>query len=299
MKVPDKLEVVKSLREFPGTFAKAVSSPAFYGEVAAGKAKASPFKYFFILTVLLAVIQASFVTAAVVPGVRLIIAKLRENIVDLYPADLTIKITKGEVTTDVPQPYKIPLSQLKRLLPDSTSDLGPAGLSAENLLVVDTKAKADDFSKYKTLALLTKSGMVIVDTESTGGFRYYPIPPEANQTIDRRFVRSLWSQAAPLFNWVIPAIVAVIWVGLLLAYPVWNLIYLLFGALFLMVGTKFIGRRPLSYKTAYKYGLYSITVPLVLGFLLNLTGIAIPVPFFFSLVFLVFSLLMLKLGKEG
>jgi hypothetical protein len=280
---------MNSIAAFPQNLKKAVSSPAFYKEVPNGKFGPA-IKYFLILTVLLAIVKSILVSLTIVPGVETLISKLRENIVNLYPAELTVTITNGQLSTNAKEPLIIPLSSLDKILPQAKSDINQP--AEENLLVIDTKASPSDFPKLKTAVLLTRDGLVIADRES-GGYRYTPIPSETNLTIDRRFVRSLWSQFSPYINYVIPGLITLIFLSLILWIPNWNLSYLIFSALLIKLSSKIVKNNPLSYRTAFKIGLYSITVPLLAEFIFGLFNFSLP-PLTFTLIFLFFTLYILR-----
>lgn len=281
---------MKLFRDFPTTVVKAVSSPAFYKDVIKGKIGGG-FGYFLLLTFLLAAIETALISVAIIPSTEILLAKIRENIVDIFPADLEIKIDKGQVSTNVAQPYKIPFSQFQRLLPQATTDLSPEFPTEENFLVIDSKAKVEDFPKYKTSLLLISSGIVIPEPDN--GFRYYPMSKDTSLTIDRRMVRMAWSRISPLTQWLAPGIVGVIFVLMIFFFPVWHLVYLIFGALLLLLFARLVAIR-LSFKAAYRVGLYAITLPLLVELVVSLLLPGVSIPFYFTVIFLIFSQIMLR-----
>lgn len=285
---------MKSLTEFPQTLIKSLSSPAFYQEIIKGKF-GQALKYFTIFTLLLGIAKASIVSLTVIPPTQQFLSKLSQNILDLYPTDLVVTITNGEVSTQVGEPYAIPISVLDKLFPQAKSDLSPSGSPQfDNLVVVATGAATTDLQMYKTLILVTKTGIVVPDTD-TGGFRYYPIPKDSNLTIDRRLVRSLWSSYSPLLKWVVPVLVTFIWVWFILWYPSWYLTYLIFGTILLKLSLKIAGSS-MPFGVLYKIGLYSITLPALVVFFIEL--FALPIPFLFTLIFVGFSHLMLRTKQD-
>lgn len=277
--------------DFPTTFVKAITSPLFYHDAIRGRTGRGV-GYFLVLTMFLAVIKTALISAVVAPSLGIFLTKIRENLVDVFPSDLELKIQNGQVSTNVRQSYTIPFSQLQRLLPQATSDLAPGLPVEENFLVIDGKAKIEDFLKYKTFLLLTNSGVVISEQDN-GAFRYYPIPRDTNLTIDRRTIRVMWSRISPMTDWVVPGVVGVVFLLMFLYYPIWHLVYLIFGA-FLLVLLLRAARVKLSFRAAYRVGLYSITVPLVLDFILSIFIGDGAIPLFFTLVFLLFSQHMVR-----
>ncbi|KKT77302.1 MAG: hypothetical protein UW73_C0023G0007 [Microgenomates group bacterium GW2011_GWB1_44_8] len=282
---------MKTIRNFPTIFVKAVSSPSFYQDVIKGKTTGA-FGYFLLLTLLLALVKTLLASATLIPLANIFINKLQENIVDVFPSDLEIKIENGSVKSNMPQPYKIPFTHLQKLLPQATTDLSPQIVFEENFLVIDEKAKTEDILKYNTLLLLTNSGIVIKE-QSDAGFRYQPFSKDTNLTIDRRTVRVIWSRISPMAKWITPGIVSAVAVIMLLYYPLWHLIYLVFGSLLLLLYMR-MAKLKISFKTLYRVGLYSITLPLLINYVVSIFLPTLWLPFSFTLIFLLFSQYMLR-----
>ncbi len=278
------------LQEFPQILVKSISSREFYQSALKDKFSRA-LGYFLILTILLAIFKSVAISFAVIPALSQFVDKVATNIVNLYPSDLSVTIEGGKLTTNAKQPYLIPVSNLDKILPQAKSDINPTNQpEPENLLVIDTNASPSDFPKYKTDVLVTKTGFVISDNQ-TSGYRFYPFSSDTNVTIDRRYIRSLWSQFSPYTKWIVPVVTAVIWIGLLLWYPSWYSTYLLVGALLLKLILKISGTS-LSYGSLYKVGLYSMTLPILVIYFID--GFGISVPFLFTIIFLTSSLMLLR-----
>lgn len=87
--------------------------------------------------------------------------KYIENIVDkTIPGDLTVRIKNGVVSTNVSEPYyvTIPKEYLESL--SGLTKFDPTTISKIRILTIDTKANAEDFERYQTLALLTDSSII-------------------------------------------------------------------------------------------------------------------------------------------
>ena len=88
------------------TIATSVWSPSFYAAIAAvslGRA----LRYFLALALLLVAIRlVPFIVGGVV-----LLPLVTTGLADLYPPDLELRVTKGVVTTNVTEPYFIPMPE--------------------------------------------------------------------------------------------------------------------------------------------------------------------------------------------
>ena len=90
----------------------------------------------------------------------------------------------------------------------------------------------------------------------------------------------------PFFKFVAPILVLVVFVAMLLSF-VLNLLYLLFGALLVLVMGK-IMKQNFSYSTSYRICLHATTLPLIVGLAFSLLPIGgSHIPFFSTVLLLV------------
>ncbi|MDQ3239071.1 MAG: hypothetical protein M3P33_00965 [bacterium] len=77
----------------------------------------------------------------------------------VYPQELEIEIKQGIVQTNVTEPYYVNISSetFKGTFLENKED---TSVHKERILTIDTKAKAEDFDKYQTYALLTQENLV-------------------------------------------------------------------------------------------------------------------------------------------
>jgi len=91
--------------------------------------------------------------------------KVKSIIRTVYPAELTITIKNGYVSTNVPEPYYVNISKDFVDIFVSEEKEKPGSHSKVRLLAIDTRGKAEDFEKYQALALLTRSSLVYYGDE--------------------------------------------------------------------------------------------------------------------------------------
>src|SRR3989338_10045104 len=94
-----------------GTF----TSPDYYKTIIAAPFSFS-LKFFYLVFFLYAIVATIFFTVKWAPEVESIIRNVPSAITRAYPEELTITINKGEVTTNVVEPYLIPINAVEEAL---------------------------------------------------------------------------------------------------------------------------------------------------------------------------------------
>jgi len=132
------------------------TSPDYYADILKAPFSFS-LKFFYGFFFLYALILTSFVTVRYLLPLGDLLKFLPDKLVEMYPSELEVTIKDGEVSTNVAEPYAIPLSRFEKILDElDKSVLGESVEKVENLVVIDTRGKIDDFSRYRTYVLLTK-----------------------------------------------------------------------------------------------------------------------------------------------
>lgn len=190
---------------------------------------------------------------------------------DWYPDELVLAFSGGTLTTNVDEPYILDLPAQWR-----TMDEG----EPTHAVVIDTSATSEDFGRYGTAVLLTKTAAVVQDDN---GLRVFPYDElEEDFTINEALVAegvlglSAYTPSLPWIAWGLC-------LALLLVLPwivggaVWamNLFFLLWASLLLWVVSSIMGRNH-RYGTLYRLGLFGVTSSLLLNFALTMTGIEVP-----------------------
>lgn len=254
------------------TFKHSCYNPEFYrniAQVAWEDAFKTYFKFTFALSILFVIVSGLLL---VPQGVRFVRDNAPSLIKKYFPAELVVTINKGEVSTNVTEPYKVAMN------PDATSAFKDTAL--KNVVVIDTghKFNQETFENYETLALLTKDSLA---TQSTKG----QIAIQDLRVFS--FVSGLFTASASidvsqesLLAWVEKvraSLVYVVPLGLVATFLVTFLgfmMYLLPLFLFALVPflLAWVKKIPLSYSDAYKMSLYAILPGLVIKDVLNASG---------------------------
>lgn len=263
---------------FIKAIAGSIYSPAFYAD-ALKKGLDRALGYFLLLALLL----SAFTTAPLVysfaregqPEIK----KIVTNIVDYYPSELEVKIRNGQVTTNIKEPYMIPIPK------DSSSD------QISNIIVIDTTTpfSLSKFNEYSTLAWLSKD--IIYLKGERNEFRAYPLTDVENFTVNKAQLQKLADTVSPWISVLVPIVGVFIFIGMLFVYA-FRLVYMFFLALCIYLLTRLM-KRPLTYKNSYKIGLYAITLSLIIEIFQRFEP-SIRIPFLFTIVALAVVFINLK-----
>jgi len=232
-----------------GTF----TSPAYYKKVVAAPFSFS-LKFFYFFFFLYAFIATIFFTVKSAPGVEKFINNVPSAIIRAYPEELAVTINKGEVTTNVEEPYIIPISRVEKAFSDV---LGETTATSLNLLVIDTNALIDNFKNYDTYALLTKNNLVYIN--DNGNIEVISLKDVDGVTINQELVLKAKKAAIPYLKYITPVLALSMFLGIFVLFTSFNLVYLLFfGLIALLIGK--VMKYSLPYKKGYQLGLHLVVV---------------------------------------
>jgi hypothetical protein len=228
-------------------------------------------RYFLALALILTVIRlVPFIVGGVV-----LLPLVTTGLVDLYPADLELRVTKGVVTTNVSEPYFIPMPEYVALAD------GP-----RNIAVIDTKTRpsAAQLDEYQAAAWIHRDA-VYVRGDVAGELLPIPIDEDADLVLDRDAFEGYAADAQP---WML-VLGGVGLVGALVALYasfMLRLLYLL-AAAFLLLGVARILRYRWSYADSYKAGLFAMTSAFLVDLAVDVAGLVSPIAGFSNMFTLV------------
>lgn len=256
-----------------------IADRPFYRELKTAKT-GNAVKYFTKLLVVVAVFISLF---PIFGGLGLYfwnkdkVEDVQTQIVAAFPEELELRVKDGTVTSNVPEPYVIPLPKEW-----SGNERGRGDREIEILAVIDTTKPIDtaDFEAYQTAVIIGRDeiGFASPDDRKVQIHRIDDWDVDVVATrdsfravVDRSFqalrgVGAVLLVLSPLF----------IFSGLFIG----SLIYLLFGALIIWLAAR-LHQVPLTYGESYRYGLHLMTLPVLLSCLL--TGL-FKIPFVFTFV---------------
>lgn len=252
---------------FIQTIKNSIYSPVFYSTLLKRSFKSS-FGYFFLLILLLTVINTLLLIKPLIIDTPVQIQNLAANLVDCFPKELEVKVENGLLSSNQPEPYFIP----------QCKNLGMEG--DQNLAVIDTKTSysPQKFDEHKAAIWVTKDSIVYKrslqelrsyernDVET----RSYSLAQVQNFKLNKQVIDSFYQTASPYFKFVGPALLIISFAGIYLAYT-FRLVYLLIlAALIWLLGKAF--RYALTYGQSYKISLFAVTLGLIVELVVNLTA---------------------------
>ncbi len=273
-----------------------VYDPLFYSRIRE-KRGSSAFGYF----ALLVFVFAFFASISPLRGIATFIFQssekkdaVRQEVLAVYPDELVLTTKGGKVSMNQPSPYTIPVPMVIQNESTKNNQKVP-----KNLIVINTNKPigTDDFAVYDTFAVLSADSIGIFDQEK-GKMEIQSLEKILNEpyTLDKTQFIS--------FVAMLEKILKVVGVTLLFLLPffvffgmmLWYVIYLLFGALIIWIAAKLRGAN-WDYKTAYKAGLYLMTLPIIcVGLMSFISSQSATIPFLFTGI--LFLATLININKE-
>ena len=228
-----------------------VYSPAFYRELF-GKRFSFSLKYFYSLVVVVALVLTIVFSIEFIPQLHAMLGKFVGSSVELIPPDVTVRIDRGVVSVNQPEPYVVPVpSDLKEYFDESIT----------SLLVIDTSRPFDveQFKSYHAYMWVLKDSFALGSKDDV---RVRSFTDATDVVLNKEIVASFAEKLKSLFKWI-PAIAVFgifIWALFMFSFV---LAYLLVGAIFVWGVARLRGVR-LGYGASYRVGLHAITGALII-----------------------------------
>ena len=243
-------------------------------------------KYFFLLVLLLTVINTVILSYELGVKVPQQIKDFTSQTINSIPEDLAVSIDNGQVSTNQQEPLFLPFPQFDNQTPQD---------SLNNLLVIDTQTpfSATQFDQYKTFFWLTKDSLFYQNREFDQ--RSIDLSKSDNFTVNRNTIADWVGKINPWLNLLGPILILLTFTGLFLGFS-FNLIYFLFLAVLIFFLSS-IFKWGLSYSGAYKTAIYSSTLSFLIDLVLFNTGIYtgfFGFPFLFTLTSLCIATINLQ-----
>ena len=275
---------------------RSFSEASYYKDVLRARFNFS-LKYFLFFCFILSIITTIFIIVKELIPFNEFISTFPQELISIYPPELEIKINKGIATTNVPQPYFIPVSRFREAFDEVRKEIkGLQSDKIENILVIDTNATIDDMKKYQTYMLLTRNHLS--SYKDNWNIETISLDNINNITINKNFVRKIVNPFIPIFKLFYFFAAPFIFTGLLIFFTISQLIYLLLIAFILFLGAKLISY-PISYTKSYQIDLHLATIITPFFLLLSALRINVQFPFLRLIIFTVVGLFILHSLKTS
>jgi hypothetical protein len=239
---------------------KSIYGPDFYSDIKNQKTSTAV-GYYTKLSLLFALVITIWVSAFAIPSVNFILSTPSiDKALSYFPEDLTLTIKNKQFSTNVAEPYYVPIVDI------NTDGLTKySGRQIDYLAVIDTKRESitpDILSMNNTLIYITKNSVVY---ERNGSLQVTSIDRlgDMNVEISRSVIKGLLNTYVPYVKtavWFIPLLA---FVGLFVVYFA-QLLSFFFGALLLWVVLK-IRKMDHGYMYAYRMYIYAQTLAMIIG----------------------------------
>ena len=249
------------------TIRDSIYSPSHYAAVltsSSGRAVG----YFFLLIALLSGIHAIYLGVTQFSGLGSDIEEGIDQVMAGYPPGATVRISDGEVTTNLQQPYYLGVRTCRQ--PYSLLGVGTADVEGKsNLLVIDTATpfSREQFVSFDTHFWLTSDAVVV---DSDGEITPYPLDGVEGFTVDEEGVRKVADTGKLIAQFVTPVLTGLVFMGMVIGGTL-RLVYLLLAALLIRLAATVMGVS-LSYGQAYRVGIYAMTGAFLVELVLTLTS---------------------------
>jgi len=286
---------MKRLETFFASLFRSMSDPTYYPDILKAKLSFS-FKYFFGLTCIISFILTIFISFRFLLPLHQLLIPLPQKIVDLFPDELTITIKDGILSTNIEEPYYVPLDMVRKLLNNIEKPV--LGVSTElpvYLVVIDTLATIEDYEDYGTFFLVTQKHLIYQN--ENGNIEIIPFSEMNNFVLHKGVVAAYADAAKPWVSKIVPVLIPFVFLTLWWGSFLWYLVYLLPVSLISFLIAKLIGLS-LPYPKLYQLMLHLLTAPLLIFSILGMVDLYPMLPFFFTLIVLLLTVYVLLQLKE-
>lgn len=271
------------------------TSPSSYKDLK-GKSFWSGFWYLYWLLVVTTFISAViFAIQATVymPQIKMWIDQAQQRVPDLYPVELVLTLSGGQLSTNVEEPYVFPLPAGWEAAMVEKGEEEEEDQRIQHLLVIDTNATVEEYPEYETAVLLTKTAAIARDKNAIKVMLYSEFQKDgvAPITMNREVYTQVMQKALPFLDFV-PVIVLCMAVAALLLLPWFGaafgvISYLLYLLVFTLLSWLIaaIMKRDLGYSALYRLGFYALTPAIIIGWIME--RLHVEIPMIFTVVFLV------------
>ena len=238
---------------------KSIYGPVYYQELLTRPLSFS-WKYFSAFALLVALFLTVVFSVPLVPKIIEATHTFPPAFFAYYPDELEVRIEKGVASTNVAEPYFLPIP------PTLKKEMG-ADDAFQSFVVIDTKTQfsMEEWNAYKTFVWIGKEQVALVDDE--GGVSIESFGKGMNLVVNEGVLKWLEDTLQPLYKFAAQIVVLGLFLGLLVGLGV-NFLYLILGAALIFLLGRLMKQR-WSYGASYRIGLHAITLPLLLDTLLS------------------------------
>ncbi len=284
---------MSKIKTFIHSFIQSVSNPAYYGKILKVKSSFS-WKYFAFLNFLLALVASVQVGVVLYNFNPKMIA---DEVSQVYPADLVVNVEGGRVDINKPLPYKVGFP--RKWGSEFNSFALVTFESDENVQGIR------DFLKRDSLAMVTESTIYMLKDTDTREVRVYPVPMmDEKVTLNKRLIDSYVDEVMNIGfiknKMYVPTLMSLVLLfGFVVMFTGRLIVLAIYSFFVWLIAPIFIKSERLNYGSYLKVSFHSITLIMVVAYLLSWLKITVLVGPSHLLAFLAWTLFVLsKASKE-
>lgn len=277
---------MKKLKTFWYVFTNTFTNPSYYAHILKARLSFS-LKFYYAYFFFFAIASTAVITVRYLIPLSDFMRTLPGHLLSAYPVELVITIKNGEVTTNVNEPYFIPVSTVQPLIEDfKTNVLGSYSPTINNLLVIDTNASIDDFYNYSTYAFLTRKTFSYIN--DNGAIETHTLADIEDMTIHRQTVVNILELFKPVMKSAVPILAVGIFLAHTVIIPTFGLLYVALEAILVYLIAKLV-KFPLKYPKAFQMTMHMVVIPSTIFGILAALRIPLYFPFRDTLIIVLIS----------
>jgi len=253
-------KAIKKIKAFWYVYKKSLFDVDYYKDLLKVRRDFS-FKYFFTLAIVAAIIATTSFAIPNIPKIKKGVGEIFDQFAQIYPNDLIITSKGGEWSINQPEPYAIQTPEFFKSDDFEETDF------PENLIVFDHEGTIDDLDKQNTFVVVNEVNVITKDSQNK--IEAYPLEGIPDGALDKKMVLEGIQDMKQVTRFLPLVIVTFVLIGTLFYFAIFRLGYLFIVALLLMAFGYLRGVRT-PFRTYYKLGLHTLTLPLTLEVLLIL-----------------------------
>lgn len=259
--------VTKKHMNFTQQLKDSIYNPEFYTSLKTGPTRHA-LSYFFKLSCLLALLSTIIFSVVFIPRfIKITSQESIDSFIEIFPKELTLTIQAGHLSTNVPEPYII---KMPPALGAAMNTKG-ATTTEEALVVISTQSDPNIsdidqiLANYKSHVLVT--GTNIISKDDNGKITVQSLSNFPNTSINQDKFREFANKFRPLLKFLVPIGIPFIFLAFLIYLNLNLILGLVLAVLVLALGKIF--KWDLNYWSSYSVTLHSMTLGIILVFIMN------------------------------
>ena len=289
---------MQKLKTFSQTFRNSAFKPLYYKDVLKAPFSFS-IKYFLFLFFAISLLTSITLSIFLIQKVHPYLNQVKTQGPQFYPTGLELSIKDGSVSINQPEPYFIPIK--KEWLPEKIQkEIKIAPI--DNILVVDTQVEPSEIRKYQTFILLTKNDIAFI--AESNEIRIQSLGEVKDFTLNQEVFKQGWQSITPYLKYIIPTMIAFLLIFIPLGTISGKFIYLLFISVLTWILSRLFRPRlgaatkTINYPKSLQINLHAITLPTIIIAIFQIFGVPPQIPFFQTIILLIFNGVIFASIKE-